>query len=162
MVVNPEKLSTVGHIPREISRHVYYFLKEIGRKVDGHVFFTQYRPSPIPAGGLEIPLLLNFKSPRYITHQKMKDFLSKLYSWDFEGRADTEDEDDEENDDEINFVIEEGNDEDESSEVIKPKKRRRPPIIEDEDEEDANKDENQQESESEVIRPKISKGHRKL
>jgi len=100
MVGNPEQLATVGHIPREISRHVYFFLKEEGGKVDGHVFSTQYRPSPIPAGGLEIPLLLNFRSPRYVTHQKMKEFLDKLYSWDFEGSESKED-DDEEKDDEI-------------------------------------------------------------
>jgi len=156
MVGNPEKLETVGHVPREISRHVYFFLKEEGGKVDGYVLSTQYRPSPIPAGGLEIPLLLNFKSPRYVTHQKMKDFLTKLYSWDFEGSKTTEDEDDEEKDEEINFDIE--NDEEESSEVIKPKKKRKPPIIDDEDEEEGNElsdEEKQQDSDSEVIRPKI-------
>ena len=33
-VRNPGKLATLGHIPREISRHAYFFLKEEGRKVE--------------------------------------------------------------------------------------------------------------------------------
>ena len=44
MTGNPAKLATVGHILRE------------------YVFSTEYRPSPILAGGLEIPLMLSFKS----------------------------------------------------------------------------------------------------
>ena len=80
IVGNPVKLATAGHIPREISRHVYFFLKEEGGKVEGFVYSTKYRPSPIPAGGLEIPLMLSFKSPRYLAHQKMKNFLAQLYS----------------------------------------------------------------------------------
>lgn len=78
MVGSPDMLKTVGHIPREISRHTYFFLKEEGGTIDGIV---QYRPSPIPAGGLEIPLLLTFKSRRYITHTKMKEFVTTLYSY---------------------------------------------------------------------------------
>ena len=65
MVQNPAKLATIGHITRGILRHVYFFLKEEGGKVEGFVFSTKHRPSPIPAGGLEIPLLLRFKNPRY-------------------------------------------------------------------------------------------------
>ena len=67
MVGTPEMLKTVGHIPREISRHIYFFIKEENGKIDGIVDSLEYRPSPIPAGGLEIPLMLNFKSPHYIT-----------------------------------------------------------------------------------------------
>ena len=55
----------------------------------------------------------------------MNDFLTKLNSWDFEGRADTEDEDNEENDEEINFVIEVKN------EVVKAAKLSRPKVRED-------------------------------
>ena len=51
---------TVGHIPREIFRHVYHFIKTEGGSVTGTVISTKYRPSPIPSGGLEIPLLLKF------------------------------------------------------------------------------------------------------
>ena len=101
MVGSPEMLKTVGHIPREISRHTYFFLKEEGGTIDGIVQSVQYRPSPIPAGGLEIPLLLNFKSRRYITHSKMEEFVTTLYSYDYTGTR--EPSESESSDDEINF-----------------------------------------------------------
>ena len=50
---------TVGHIPKEISRHCYFFLKECGN-VTGHLIRTNYKVSSIPAGSLEVPLLLTF------------------------------------------------------------------------------------------------------
>ena len=46
---------TVGNIPRELSRHVYHFILFERGSVSGTVVSTQYRPSPIPAGVLEIP-----------------------------------------------------------------------------------------------------------
>ena len=61
-VRNPGKLATLGYIPREISRHAYFFLKEEGRKVEIFILSTKYKPSPIPAGWLEIPLMLSSKS----------------------------------------------------------------------------------------------------
>ena len=47
----------VGHIPREISRFCHYFLN-YGGKLEVRVTNARYRPSPIPTGGLEIPILL--------------------------------------------------------------------------------------------------------
>ena len=41
---------TVGHIPRELSRFLYYFLLE-GGSVTGTVASIQYRVLPIPEGG---------------------------------------------------------------------------------------------------------------
>ena len=76
MVDIPPRLKTVGHAPREISRHMFFFLKEENGKVNGFVYSSQYQPSPVPAGGLEIPLTLTFKSPKFITHQEMKDFMT--------------------------------------------------------------------------------------
>ena len=67
-----QQIKTVGHIPSEISRHGYFLLKDENGHIDVNVKSIDYRPSPIPAGGLEIPLTLNFKSPHYITHTKMK------------------------------------------------------------------------------------------
>ena len=46
-------LITVGHIPREISRHVHFFIKTEGGKVNGHVKSLTYRPSLIPSVGLK-------------------------------------------------------------------------------------------------------------
>ena len=49
---------TVEHIPRESSRHVYYFIKTEGGFVNGSVISTKHRPSPLPSDGMKIPLLL--------------------------------------------------------------------------------------------------------
>ena len=52
---------TVGHIPREISHHVYHhFMRTEGGFVNGPVISTKYCPLPIPSGGQEILLLLKF------------------------------------------------------------------------------------------------------
>ena len=63
---------TVGHIPREISRHVYYFITAEGGRVSGTVLSTNYRYSPIPAGGLEIHLKLRFACKDDKVLKKMK------------------------------------------------------------------------------------------
>ena len=42
-------LITVGHIPHEILRHIHFFIKTEGAKVNGHVKYLTYRPSPIPS-----------------------------------------------------------------------------------------------------------------
>ena len=72
----------MGHIPREVSRHCYYFIKDEGGCIDGSVLSTNYRHSPIPSGGLEIPLILTFRSVRFVTHERMKEFMTKLYNYD--------------------------------------------------------------------------------
>ena len=46
---------TIDHIPREILRHCFYYAKESG-EIAGHVISTNYKVSPISAGGLEISL----------------------------------------------------------------------------------------------------------
>ena len=53
----------MGHTPREISRHVYYFIKTEDRFLNSSVMSTKYRPSPIRSGRLEILLLLKFFVP---------------------------------------------------------------------------------------------------
>ena len=54
---------TVGHIPREISQYVFYFSQE-GGTTTGTVKGIVPKISPIPEGGLEIPLLLHFSNPK--------------------------------------------------------------------------------------------------
>ena len=63
----------MGHIPREIYRHVYYFIKTEGGFVNGSVISTKYCPSLIPSGGLEI-LLFKFSYPEQKTFEKMENF----------------------------------------------------------------------------------------
>ena len=50
---------TVGYIPREISCHYYIFMEE-GGNIIGNLVSATYKVSAIPAGGLEVPLLLTF------------------------------------------------------------------------------------------------------
>ena len=59
---NKSKLTsdTVGHIPKEISRTVFFFISR-GGKVVGKVLEEKCYPSPIPKGGLEILLIAQFK-----------------------------------------------------------------------------------------------------
>lgn len=92
---NEQRWVTVGHIPREISRFVFFFMRDEGGSVKGQLFSTQYRPSPIPAGGLEVPLKLTFSCLRYATFEKIKNFIAQ-YNYDAE-IAFLEDNDREEN-----------------------------------------------------------------
>ena len=146
-----QQVKTVGHIPREISRHVYFFLKEENGSIDGSVKSIQYKPSPIPAGGLEIPLTLTFKSPRYATHLKMKEFVSTLYSFEYDVKnGSNESESDEDVDEEINICIQESDESSEASdsEVLRnPLDKRKAPVI----------TETSDESDSEVIQKKKKK-----
>ena len=79
---NKEKLipETVGHVLREISRAVWFFL-EVGGKVSGRVCEKKYRPSPIPKGGLEILLKVTFSIPdnkrRFL--DRLKDIIEVNY-----------------------------------------------------------------------------------
>ena len=66
----------------------------------------EYRPSPIPEGGLEIALMLNFKSPRYITHTKMNEFVKSLDSYEYTG----EETESGSSDDKINLLFLESSD----------------------------------------------------
>ena len=70
---------TVGHIPREISRFVYFFLHEQGA-IFGTVVDTEPRISPIPEGGLEIKLFLNFTHPVERILNRMKELVVKQLS----------------------------------------------------------------------------------
>ena len=49
---------TVGHVRREISRHVWYALKE-GAEVSATVKAMSPKPSPLNQGGLEIMITMN-------------------------------------------------------------------------------------------------------
>ena len=47
-----KRWKTVGHIPREISRHVYYFIKTKGGFVNETMTSRKFHPSLISPGGL--------------------------------------------------------------------------------------------------------------
>ena len=86
----------MGHIPREISCHVYYFINTEVGFVNGLVISIKYRPSPIPSVGLEIPLLLKFSCPEQKTFEKMENFVDSLYDYEYSGVNDKENSDEEE------------------------------------------------------------------
>ena len=65
---------TVGHIPREISRHCYFCMGE-GCNITGHLICITYKVSPIPTGGLEVPLLLTFSVKSQRIFKLMKSFV---------------------------------------------------------------------------------------
>ena len=56
----------VGHLPREISRFCHYFLS-YGGSLEARVRDIKPRRSPIPRGGLEIPIILIVKKKRALT-----------------------------------------------------------------------------------------------
>ena len=80
-VKSGQSVVTVSHISREISRHCYFFLEEEGGGNNGNLFSATYRTSPVPSGGLEIPLVLWFQSPKYVTYCKMKRVVQTLYDY---------------------------------------------------------------------------------
>ena len=55
--------TTVGYVPREISRYICFFIKKENGKITGNVKPLNYKPSPIPSEELEIPLQLTSSCP---------------------------------------------------------------------------------------------------
>ena len=96
----------VGHIPREISRFCHYFIN-YGGKLETRVTSTRYRPSPIPTGGLEIPILLIVLKGDSTNEvfEEMED-LVKSYYLEPDQITDVVDvEDEKDSDDEVDFEI---------------------------------------------------------
>ena len=85
---------TVGHILREISRYVYFFIKEQNGNVSGTLKSLKYKPSPIPFGGLEVPLLLKFPAKDKWVVDTMEEFVLNFYSYEYSGNLSIADEDD--------------------------------------------------------------------
>ena len=77
----------VGHIPREISRAICFFLEK-GGTVTGKVFEERCRPSPIPKGGLEI--LLQTKISIADGKRKYLDRLKCIISENYDPSSETE------------------------------------------------------------------------
>ena len=118
-------MKTVGHILREISRHVYFFIKTEGGSVNGKFLPVKYRPSPMPSGVLEIPLMLTFKCTKSITFLKMKKFISELYDYEYTGESKSEETEEE---DEIPTFVDD-DEEDEKSNNNETEEVRVPAIV---------------------------------
>ena len=62
---------------------------------------TNYKVSTIPAGGLEIPLLLTFSVDRKRIHEMMKDFVGNLNDYNYCDQKANNDQIDDDSDNEI-------------------------------------------------------------
>ena len=80
-----------GTYSNEISRHCYFFLKEDGN-ITGHLICTNYKVSPNPARGFEVPLLITFSVKSERIFELMKSFVSDLYEYDYTGEQAKNDE----------------------------------------------------------------------
>ena len=76
---------TVVYVPREISQYTYFFIKKENGKITGNIISLNYKPSPIPFGGAEIPPQLIFSCPMEWVRDKMKDVIDDFYSYDLTG-----------------------------------------------------------------------------
>ena len=94
----------VGYIPREVSRHCYFFLKE-GGNITGHLICTNYKVSPIPARSLEVSLLLTFSIKSERIFEIMKSFVNDLYEYDYTGEQPKNNKEKSSDDEEIDIQI---------------------------------------------------------
>ena len=88
-------LTTVGHISREISQHVEFFINTEDRNINGHINCLKYRPLPNIIGiwkshysymqpkgssniieGIKVVLL--FFTKRFHTHKKHKKYKTQI------------------------------------------------------------------------------------
>ena len=66
-------------VPLELSRIFYSFIKR-GGKVSGPIHSTEYKRSPIPEGGLEVPIEVTFACDDKINHDLIKiKSLAEIY-----------------------------------------------------------------------------------
>ena len=66
----------VAHVPRELCRSIFYFIQE-GGSVTGTVASTTPRISPIPEGGLGVPILMHFTHENKAISSKMEILVRK-------------------------------------------------------------------------------------
>ena len=64
---------------------MYSLIKEEGGRINGNMKSFNYKPSPIPSGGLEVHLLLTFLCPEEWVRNNMKKFINDFYTYDFTG-----------------------------------------------------------------------------
>lgn len=111
----------VGHLPREVSRFVHFFL-ERGGSLTGTVSSGRYVPSPIPKGGLEILIdgkfTIAIEKQRYL--DRLGDLIKQNYS-DYNDREVPQEEPQEKNiykEDEIIFIASDDDEEDADIDMV--------------------------------------------
>ena len=61
-----------------------------GGEISGYLVSTNYKPFPIPAGGLEVPLLLTFSVNNEQIFEQMKEFVITFYDYEYTGMKEDE------------------------------------------------------------------------
>ena len=72
-----------------------------GGEISGYLVSTNYKPSPIPAGGLEVPLLLTFSVKNEQIFEQMKEFVTTFYDHAYTGIKKDESEDEDSDDENV-------------------------------------------------------------
>ena len=88
-----DRWKSVAHVPREISRYIYFFTKKGNGKITGNLKSLNYKPSPFPSGGLETPLQVTFSCLVEWVRDKMKNFNDDFYSYNSTGILHNDDSD---------------------------------------------------------------------
>ena len=101
-----------------------FFIKEENGKIFVTVKSLKYKVSPIPSGGLEVPLSLTFLCKEKWVVDTMEKFIQNFYTFEYSGNesVDTSSSEDEEEDDYQTIVLEPENEEDEYREKSQPDK----------------------------------------
>ena len=76
-----------------LSKSKIVFLTIGSHEISGYLVSNNYKPSPIPAGGLEVPLLLTFSVKNEEIFEQMKEFVTTLYDYEYTGMKEDESED---------------------------------------------------------------------
>ena len=76
-----------------LSKSKIVFLTIGSHEISGYLVSNNYKPSPIPAGGLEVPLLLTFSVKNAEIFEQMKEFVTTLYDYEYTGMKEDESED---------------------------------------------------------------------
>ena len=69
--------SIVGHMPRELSRFIWYVI-ERGARITATLVSTQAKDSPLVQGGLEIPVIVKVEWENEINLQRLKKKVESL------------------------------------------------------------------------------------
>ena len=114
---------TVGHIPRKISRYVYFFIKEENGNVSETLKSLKHKLSPIPSGGLEVPLLLKFSAKDKWVVDTIDEFVLNFYS--YGNLSIVNNEDDDEDEDNFQVTMIESEETDSQRQRLNPKFKKR-------------------------------------
>ena len=69
--------SIVGHMPRELSRFIWYAIERVAR-ITATLVSTQAKDSPLVQGGLEIPVIAKAEWENEINLQRLKRKVASL------------------------------------------------------------------------------------